>query len=585
VAVRALLRLVARRGFLLAAAVLLYPSAAGAAAEPGELRVAQSFDRSAPGYPQGSVSYLRVRNSRGRAVFSRGFPGDASLRLRLKAADYRVASYQRPCQDDCTKLGPPVDRCSRRAPVFIGQSTRVRAVTIPGQGCRMRVREPPAFPASFRIRAAQRYLRHRGGLNAFALLDSHGRMHGLARRRVYPTASVIKAMLLVAYLRKLEGRRPGASERALLGPMITRSDNASATAIYLRVGDAALRRLARRAGMRRFTLAFSWGLARFSAEDQARFISMYDHLTPPRTRGYARRLLSAVIPRQRWGFSRFARPAGFRIFFKGGWRGTRLGRLVHEVALFERGATRFSLAVLTDGNPSHEHGTATLRGVAARIFGRRAPRGRGAAAADPPGVAPHPPRAGNRATRRAGLANILRYGPGIRLDLRYATRRNLTGEPLPGYCRPWALLLDPVARDLGRVQRHLRRRGHGLLVLDAYRPARATRALVDWARRTGRGHLVSTYIASRSNHNLGSAVDLTLVRFRDGRRLRMGGGYDRLSVRAHTLNASGAALRNRLALKAAMERFGFTNYRREWWHYDHPVRGRRYLDLSLGCEN
>jgi D-alanyl-D-alanine dipeptidase len=75
------------------------------------------------------------------------------------------------------------------------------------------------------------------------------------------------------------------------------------------------------------------------------------------------------------------------------------------------------------------------------------------------------------------------------------------------------------------------------------------------------------------------------VRLRDGRRLRMGGGYDRLSARAHTFNASGAALRNRLALKSAMERFGFDNYHREWWHYDHHVRGTRYLDLSLGCEN
>ncbi|HEX2231774.1 MAG TPA: M15 family metallopeptidase, partial [Thermoleophilaceae bacterium] len=248
---------------------------------------------------------------------------------------------------------------------------------------------------------------------------------------------------------------------------------------------------------------------------------------------------------------------------------------VHEVALLERDGKRFSVAVLTDGNPSHEYGTQTLRGVARRLLGR--PQ-RARQAADPP-------RAGNRATRQAGLVNILRHAPGIRLDLRYTTQNNITGARLPGYCRPWALLLRPVARDLARVQRHLRRRVHGLLVLDAYRPARATRALVDWARRTGRGHLVGTYIASRSNHNLGSAVDLTLVRLRDGRRLRMGGGYDRLSAKAHTLNAGGAALRNRLALKAAMERFGFRNYHREWWHFDHRARGSRYLDLTLGCEN
>ncbi len=94
-----------------------------------------------------------------------------------------------------------------------------------------------------------------------------------------------------------------------------------------------------------------------------------------------------------------------------------------------------------------------------------------------------------------------------------------------------------------------------------------------WAQRTGRGHLVGTYIARRSNHNLGSAVDLTLVRRRDGKRLRMG-PYDDLGPRANTLNARGRILRNRLILVRAMERFGFTNYRREWWHFDHRTAAR-----------
>jgi D-alanyl-D-alanine dipeptidase len=191
--------------------------------------------------------------------------------------------------------------------------------------------------------------------------------------------------------------------------------------------------------------------------------------------------------------------------------------------------------------------------------------------------------AGTPETRRAGLVDVHRFGPGIELELAYRTRDNLTGRRLPGYCREWALLLEPAARDLGRVQRHLRRRGLGLLVLDAYRPARASRALVRWARRSGQPELVGTYIAERSRHNTGSAVDLTLVRARDGRRLRMGSGYDELGPRAHTLNASGRALRNRLVLERAMERFGYTGYWREWWHFEHRVLGARHLDLTLGC--
>ena len=171
---------------------------------------------------------------------------------------------------------------------------------------------------------------------------------------------------------------------------------------------------------------------------------------------------------------------------------------------------------LTDGNPSHGYGTATLRGVAQRIFGGPAE---------------------SAGAEAGGLVDVHRYGPGIEVDLAYRTRDNLTGRPLPGYCENRALLLERPARDLGRVQRHLRRRGLGLLVLDAYRPARASRALVRWAQRSGRPELVGTYIARRSRHNTGTAVDLTLVRLRDGRRLDMGTGYDDLSSRAHTGNA------------------------------------------------
>jgi D-alanyl-D-alanine dipeptidase len=34
-----------------------------------------------------------------------------------------------------------------------------------------------------------------------------------------------------------------------------------------------------------------------------------------------------------------------------------------------------------------------------------------------------------------------------------------------------------------------------------------------------------------------------------------------------------------------MQRFGFTGYWREWWHYEHRAVGDRYLDLSLGCQS
>ena len=433
---------------------------------------------------------------------------------------------------------------------------------------RTAAQQPTVFPGKKSIQAAKAFVSRRA-TSSFALIDSRGRLHGYQARRRYASASIVKVMLLVAYLRQLEGRMPPPADQELLHTMIVLSGNKVASIMQGKVGTAAMWKVARDAGMRDFSVSGSWGSSLISAADQARFFRRFDRMIPAGTREYARDLTSSIDRRQRWGFPRPALDLGFDAFFKLGWRGTATGRLVHGVGMFERDGERVSVAVLTDGNPSHDYGTDTVRGTAERAFGVRA----GSSAQD---------EAGSPAHRRAGLVDVHRYGPGIALDITYAGTDNITGRRLPGYCEAWALMLEPAARDLGRVQRYLRRRNRGLLIMDAYRPARATRALVRWAERTGRGHLVGTYIARRSRHNLGSAVDLTLVRASDGKRLRMG-RYDALGPGSHTFDATGAVLRNRLALKAAMERFGFTNYWREWWHYEHRLTGTSYLDIPLGC--
>jgi D-alanyl-D-alanine dipeptidase len=190
-----------------------------------------------------------------------------------------------------------------------------------------------------------------------------------------------------------------------------------------------------------------------------------------------------------------------------------------------------------------------------------------------------PARAGDPA-----LVDVRTYARGIQVDVRYATPNNFTGAPLPGYCKPRALLLPGAARRLARVQRGLRGRGLGLKVFDAYRPARASRAMVRWARRTNREWLLTQgYIARRSNHNLGTTVDLTLVTRRTGEELDMGTAFDAFTPRSTTTRARGRVLRNRLTLKNAMEGHGFVNYRREWWHYDSAEPGPRRLDVPIGC--
>lgn len=189
--------------------------------------------------------------------------------------------------------------------------------------------------------------------------------------------------------------------------------------------------------------------------------------------------------------------------------------------------------------------------------------------------------ADERALRRAGLAEL---HPAILLDLRYATSDNVTGRRLPGYCEARAWLLPAAARALRRADRRLRRAGLRLRVHDAYRPARATRALVRWARRTGNDRLLDGWIARRSNHNRGAAVDVSLVRLRDGRPLGMGTRYDAFTPRSRTRAIRGRALRNRMRLVRALEAVGFRNYPGEWWHFDWPAgRSAPLRDVGIGC--
>jgi beta-lactamase family protein len=227
-----------------------------------------------------------------------------------------------------------------------------------------------------RMGAAARYADNRAGLVSFAVVDEAGRLHGHRASSVAPSASVLKAMLLVAYLRRPSVRdRPlTLRERGLLGPMIRRSDNYAASTVLSLVGPTAVSAFARRVGMVRFRLHVPiWGLSEITAAEQARFFNRIDGLVPARHRAYALRLLETVVPSQRWGIGRVAH-AGWHLYFKGGW-GSGTGLVDHQVALLTAGGERVSLAILTRSNPNHAYGKETLRGVAARLL-RGLPRPR-----------------------------------------------------------------------------------------------------------------------------------------------------------------------------------------------------------------
>ena len=226
-------------------------------------------------------------------------------------------------------------------------------------------------PASWQanVSAAARYAESRGGVESFAVVTEDGRLLGRYKERAYPSASVLKAMLMVAYLNRpaVRGRDLTGRERSLLEPMIRWSANEPATYFVRLLRHGPLNRLAERAGMKRFRLLISpWGRSSITAEDQARFFSQIDVLTPRRHHAYARRLLATVVSSQRWGIPP-AKPPHWKIFLKGGW-GLGTGWVTHQVALLERGDRRVAVAILTRRNQNHDYGTETIRGIAFRLL-------------------------------------------------------------------------------------------------------------------------------------------------------------------------------------------------------------------------
>lgn len=213
------------------------------------------------------------------------------------------------------------------------------------------------------LRAARAYASRRTGFTSFALRTPR-RLYGYRDTETTMSASVVKAMLMVAYLnhRSVRGRRLRGAQRGLVGPMIRRSDNGAATRVRNFVGNGALVRLARRVGMREFAPGLSWGATRISARDQAELFLRIDRFVVRRHRRFAMRLLGSIVAHQRWGIAQ-VRPRGWALYFKGGWvPGTE-----NQVALLRRGQRRVAVAVFTAGQ-SAAYGRSTEREVARRLL-------------------------------------------------------------------------------------------------------------------------------------------------------------------------------------------------------------------------
>lgn len=197
--------------------------------------------------------------------------------------------------------------------------------------------------------------------------------------------------------------------------------------------------------------------------------------------------------------------------------------------------------------------------------------------------------------------------PTILQEVRYAGHHNFTGRPVVGYLAPIIIVTEPVALALKAVQAELKPFHLTLKVYDGYRPQDAVDSFITWAADLDdqltktefypdldkRDVFSAGYLAKKSSHTRGSAVDVTLVplpvpdqptwkpgdsvldgrlpvgqRFPDNS-LDMGTGFDCMDELSHTANPTlpPHVRANRLFLKTLMEKHGFDNYRKEWWHF------------------
>ena len=183
----------------------------------------------------------------------------------------------------------------------------------------------------------------------------------------------------------------------------------------------------------------------------------------------------------------------------------------------------------------------------------------------------------------SGFVLLADYVPGIVQEIRYYTTYNFVGDRIDGYEEPCALLTREAARALKAVSGEVNAQGYRLKIFDAYRPACAVRHFVLWGIEDldlrmkpyfypdlEKQELFKRgYIAARSSHSRGSAVDLTLLDMETGKEVDMGSPFDLFSELSHpdSRAVTQEQYDNRMLLRRAMLRNGFAPIDCEWWHF------------------
>ncbi len=158
------------------------------------------------------------------------------------------------------------------------------------------------------------------------------------------------------------------------------------------------------------------------------------------------------------------------------------------------------------------------------------------------------------------LSDITTHISNITLDIRYATKNNFTGEQLYEHQIAW--LRHKPLKALILAAEEFASAGYSLVIFDAFRPVSVQKKL----RLTCDNE---DYVVEISNHCRGITVDVSLADI-NGVYLDMGTDYDDFSEKSHPGSKTATAEQklNRQFLAKTMEKVGFCQHPREWWHFD-----------------
>ena len=184
----------------------------------------------------------------------------------------------------------------------------------------------------------------------------------------------------------------------------------------------------------------------------------------------------------------------------------------------------------------------------------------------------------------SGFVEIADEVEGVILEIRYYSEYNFMGVRVYGYLEPVALLGREAASALNEAAKEFSELGYAIKIFDAYRPQAAVDHFVRWAGDTGdtrmkeffypdvdkKDLIAKGYIAKRSGHSRGSAVDITLVDKKSGKEIDMGSPFDLFGEISHyscKKSLSHEAIANRKLLRDVMKKHGFKPLSVEWWHF------------------